>query len=88
MSGYTTVLGLAVRNGKLYVLETSNLLNGPAPGTGDIVSIDLFGRKKTVVSGLDFPTGMTFGRDGNLYVSNKGFGFGEGEGEVLKITLH
>jgi hypothetical protein len=87
-SGFTTVLGLAVRNGKLYVLETSNLLNGPAPGTGDIVSIDLFGSEKTVVSGLDFPTGMTFGRDGNLYVSNKGFGSGPGEGEILKVQLH
>jgi hypothetical protein len=54
VSGFTTVLGLAVPNGRLYVLEMSNLLNGPAPGTGDIVSIDLFGRKKTVVSGLDF----------------------------------
>ncbi len=40
------------------------------------------------MSELDFPTGMTFGRDGNLYVSNKGFGFGPGEGEILKITLH
>jgi hypothetical protein len=88
VSGYTTVLGLAARNGKLYVLEMSNLLNALAPGTGDIVSVDRFGRKKTVASGLDFPTGMTFGRDGNLYVSNKGFGFGEGEGEVLKIRLH
>jgi len=36
------------------------------PGTGDIVSIDLFGNQKTVVSGLDFPTGMTFGRGANL----------------------
>jgi hypothetical protein len=82
------VLGVAVHNGKLYVLEMSNLLNGPAPGTGDIVSIDLFGNKETIASGLDFPTGMTFGRDGNLYVSNKGFGFGPGDGEILKITLH
>jgi hypothetical protein len=88
VSGFTTVLGLAVRNGKVYVLEMSNLEGNPAPGNGDIVSIDLFGRKKIVVSGLDFPTGMTFGRDGNLYVSNKGFGFGEGDGEVLKIRLH
>ena len=87
-SGFTTVLGLAAHNGKLYVLEMSNLLNGPAPGTGDIVSIDLFGRKKTVVSGLDFPTAMIFGRDGNLYVSNKGFGFGPGDGEILKVSLH
>lgn len=86
-SGFTTVLGLALRNGKVYVLEMSNLLNGPAPGTGDIVSIDLFGHRNTVVSGLDFPTGMTFGRDGNLYVSNKGFGFGPGDGEILKVEL-
>jgi hypothetical protein len=55
VSGFTTVLGLAVRNGKVFVLEMSNLEGGPAPGNGDIVSIDLFDRKKTVVSGLDFP---------------------------------
>ena len=88
ISGFTAVLGLAVRDGKIYVLEMSNAANGPVPHTGDIVSIDLFGHKETVVSELDFPTGMTSGRDGNLYVSNKGFGFGPGEGEILKITLH
>jgi hypothetical protein len=87
-SGFTTVLGLAAHNGKLYVLEMSNVLNGPAPGTGDIVSIDLFGNKKTIVSGLDFPTGITFGSDGNLYVSNKGFAFGPGDGEILRVQLH
>jgi len=88
VSGFTAVLGLAARNGKIYVLEMSNVANGPAPHTGDIVSVDLSGHKQTVASGLDFPTGMTFGPDGNLYVSNKGFGFGPGEGEILKITLH
>ena len=88
VSGFTAVLGLAARNGKIFVLEMSNAVNGPAPHTGDIVSVDLSGHKETVASGLDFPTGMTFGRDGNLYVSNKGFGFGPGEGEVLKIALH
>jgi len=88
VSGFTAVLGLAARNGKIYVLEMSNAVNGPAPHTGDIVSVDLTGHKETVASGLDFPTAMTFDREGNLYVSNKGFGFGPGEGEILKITLH
>jgi hypothetical protein len=87
-SGFTTVLGLAARNGKLYVLEMSNVANGPAPATGEIVSIDLFGNRKTIVSGLDFPTAMTFGSDGSLYVSNKGFGFGPGDGEILRVQLH
>ncbi len=41
VSGFTTVLGLAARNGKIYVLEMSNVANGPAPHTGDIVSVDL-----------------------------------------------
>lgn len=87
-SGFTTVLGLAVRDGKLYVLEMSNAPGGPTPGKGDIVSIDIFGNRTTVVTGLDLPTAMTFGPDGNLYVSNKGFGFPPGEGEILKIRLH
>ena len=88
ISGFAAVLGLAARNGKIYVLEMSNAVNGPVPHTGDIVSVYLSGHKETVASELDFPTGMTFGRDGNLYVSNKGFGFGPGEREILKIALH
>jgi hypothetical protein len=87
ISGFTTVLGLAVRNGTVYVLEMSNAPGGPAPGKGDIVSIDLSGTRKTVVAGLDFPTAMTFGPDGKLYVSNKGFAFGPGQGEILRVTL-
>jgi hypothetical protein len=88
VSGFTTVLGLAARHGKVYVLEMSNAPGLPSPGKGDIVSIDLSGKRTTVVSGLDFPTAMTFGPDGNLYVSNKGFGFPPGAGEILKIKLH
>jgi hypothetical protein len=87
-SGFTTVVGLAVRNGKVYVLELSNAPGGPTPGKGDIVSIGLSGKRTTVVSGLIFPTAMTFGPDGNLYVSHKGFGFGPGAGEILKIRIH
>ena len=38
-----------------------------------------------IASGLDLPTAMTFGPDGNLYVSN--WGFGPPIGQVLKIEL-
>lgn len=86
-SGFTTVLGLAVRDGTVYVLEMSKAPGNPTPGKGDIVSIDIFGTRKTIVTGLVFPTAMTFGPDGNLYVSHKGFGFPAGGGEVLKIRL-
>jgi DNA-binding beta-propeller fold protein YncE len=35
------------------------------------------------------PTGITLGPDGNLYVSNYGFGYPpNGSGQILKITLH
>ena len=60
VSGFTAVLGLAARNGKIYVLEMSNAVNDPALHTGDIVSVDLSGHKQTVASELDFPAGMTF----------------------------
>ena len=40
-----------------------------------------------VVTGLYFPTAMTVGPDGALYVSNRGFGAAPGTGEVLRIPL-
>ena len=61
---------------------------GPTPGTGDIVRVDHTGKKEILVSGLSFPTAMTFGPDGKLYVSNMGFGPGStGGGEVLQVDL-
>jgi hypothetical protein len=37
---------------------------------------------------LSLPTAMTFGPDGNLYVSNLGFGPPpDGEGQVLKVKV-
>ncbi|MBX6341189.1 MAG: ScyD/ScyE family protein [Thermomicrobiaceae bacterium] len=88
VSGVTAVVGLEFdRQGRLYVLETSVAPNGPAPGTGEIVRVSGSGAKTTIASGLTFPTAMTFGPDGALYVSNKGYGFPPGQGEILRVTV-
>jgi hypothetical protein len=34
-----------------------------------------------------FPAGMTLGPDGNLYVSDFGFGGAPGDGSVLKVVV-
>ena len=87
--GFTTVLGLAFDNhDRMYVLEASAISGGPAPMTGDIVRVDPNGSQTTIVSGLFFPTGMTFGPDGALYVSNIGFGPPPvGLGQILRIEV-
>ena len=86
-TGLTTILGLAFgHRHRMYVLETSNHAGAPAPGMGDIVQIDPSGTRTTIVSGLTFPTGMTTGPDGDLWVSNQGFGPTlPGFGQILRI---
>jgi hypothetical protein len=86
-TGLTTILGLAFgHRHRMYVLETSNHAGAPTPGMGDIVRIDRSGARTTIVSGLTFPTGMTMGPDGDLWVSNQGFGPTlPGFGEILRI---
>jgi sugar lactone lactonase YvrE len=85
----TTVLGLAFDDeGRLYVLENTTGNPFPTPNTGQIVRIDEEGSRKVIASGLFLPTGMTMGPDGNLYVSNVGFGPPPvGLGQILKIRL-
>jgi hypothetical protein len=86
---FTTVLGLAFDSkGRLYVLENTTGNPFPTPGTGKVVRIDGKNRVTEIANGLFLPTGMTFGPDGNLYVSNVGFGPPPvGLGEVLKIAV-
>jgi hypothetical protein len=85
----TTVLGLAFDSrGRLYVLENTTGNPFPTPNTGKVVRIDGKHKVTEIATGLFLPTGMTFGPDGNLYVSNVGFGPPPvGLGEVVKITL-
>jgi hypothetical protein len=86
--GVTAVLGVAFDSqGRLYVLETSTQAGGPSPGNGDVVRVKSDGTLETIASELTFPTGMTFGPDGKLYVSNFGFGFPAGSGQILRIDV-
>jgi sugar lactone lactonase YvrE len=83
-----TIVGLAFdAQGRLYVLEMSTDNPNPTPGTGKIVRIDGKNNYTDIATGLSFPTAMTFGSDGNLYVSNKGFGMPAGAGEVVKVLV-
>jgi sugar lactone lactonase YvrE len=93
-TGLTTVLGTAWDSrGRLYALESMTDAGGPSPtvpefGSGKVIRIDPDGTQTTVVDGLSFPTAMTFGPDGALYVSN--FGFAPAPlaiGQILKIDL-
>jgi len=59
------------------------------PGTGTIVRLNQGSKRDTIATGLFLPTAMTFGPDGDLYVSNKGFGPPiPGFGEILRIALN
>jgi hypothetical protein len=51
--------------------------------------VDPSGKKTVIASGLFLPTGMTMGPDGNLYVSEWGFGPPPiGMGQITRINLH
>jgi sugar lactone lactonase YvrE len=55
------------------------------PNSGRVLRVGPNGLEE-MVSGLNFPTKMTFGPDGSLYVSNNAVGAPKG-GEILKLTL-
>lgn len=87
-TGFDMVLGLAFDNfDQMYVLEMSAGNPAPAPFTGRVTRVHPNGAKEIVADGLMFPTGMTYGPDGNLYVSTWGFGTPPGTGQVVKIDV-
>jgi hypothetical protein len=91
-SGLTMILGSVWDSrDRLYVLESSTVAGDPTPFTGRIRRIDPSGESTTIADGLFLPAGMTMGPDGNLYVSNVGFGplfLVKGQGQVLKVEIN
>lgn len=96
-SGFTTVIDLAFGpDGNLYVLQLTQNGLGPeattGPGPGQLIRVDPNTGAKTLFDvavpgppgGLLFSTGMVFGGDGSLYVSN--LGVSGGGGQVLRLT--
>jgi hypothetical protein len=93
--GLSKVLGMTFdAHNRLYVLETSYSPTdpGPEPFTGRLIRIQPNGAQEVLIDStsglLFFPTGMTFGPDGALYVSNVGFGPPPvGLGQILRIEV-
>ncbi len=88
-TGFTNIVDLAFDpSGTLYVLQIGNGLN-PEPGPplaspGSLVRVNADLSHTVVYTGLFYPGGVAFDRDGVAYVTNNGIL--PGVGEVLRIT--
>ena len=87
--GLTNIEGVLLdKHRRIYVLESTVGHDNPTPDSGEIVRVDANGNVETIATGLSLPTAMTWGPDGNIYVSNKGFGYPPGAGEIVKVDLN
>jgi len=72
-AGFTTVVAVDFGpDGLLYALELSDGAGLPALGAGKVLRVKHSGDIEEVITGLNVPTGMTFGPDGRLYVADFG----------------
>lgn len=86
-AGFTTVVSAAFGpDGLLYVLELSDAAGFPTPGAGKVVRLRHNDEIEDVVTGLVVPTAMTFGANGDLYISNFGAA-PPGAGQILKVAI-
>ena len=91
-TGLSKVLGIAFDNrARMYLLETSYSTTdpGPEPFTGRLIRVLPNGQQEVLIDSggpLFFPTGMTYGPDGALYISN--VGFGPPIGQILRVQIN
>jgi hypothetical protein len=73
-------------SGSMYVLEFS----GPGfrtPHSGRVLRLHADGTREVVTAGLNFPTSMAFGQDGDLYIAAPGHRASNGEGSILRVGM-
>jgi hypothetical protein len=86
-AGFATIVAVDFGpDGLLYALELSPAVGFPTPGLGKVVRLNRDGQIEDIATGLSVPTGMTFGPDGCLYVSNWGAA-PAGMGQIVRISL-
>lgn len=87
VDGFTTILSMDWGpDGELYLLELSDAAGFPTPGAGKVVRVR-HGVVQDVITGLSVPTGMTFGPDGALYISNWGAADAP-IGQILRFNMY
>jgi sugar lactone lactonase YvrE len=94
-TGLSKVLGIAFdARARMYVLESSYSATdpGPEPATARLIRIEPNGNQEVLLDAssgiLSVPSGMTFGPDGALYISNIGFGAPPiGLGQIVRVAI-
>ena len=87
-AGFTTIVSIKFGpDGLLYALEFSDANGYPAPGAGKVVRLNRNGTIQDVVTGLTVPTGMIFGPDHAMYISNAGAA-PAGAGQILRVGAY
>lgn len=77
--------------GRMDALDTDTVAGFPGPyvaGLGRLLRVNDDDSLTTIASGLVFPTTMTYGPDGALYVSNFGIGVPDPDaGQIIRIAI-
>jgi hypothetical protein len=89
-AGFTSVVGLAYDHATLYVLEASTVAGSflSDPGEGVLLRVRPGQAPEVLLSGIDFPSSVTVGPDGDVYVTRNGIApDADGTGQILRIRI-